>query len=51
MAKPTKKELAEALYRFAHFNSTGIRGVVRMMAMQEEAKKLLNRLGDQPNGK
>lgn len=44
MAEPTKDELAILLLQFAYFNSSGIRGVVGMKVLQEEAKKLLGRL-------
>ncbi len=41
MAEPTKKELAEALAQFANFKSEGVRGIARMLRMQEDARKML----------
>jgi hypothetical protein len=44
MAKPTRKQLADALREFATFRGDGMRGVVRMARMQADALKILEKL-------
>ena len=39
-----KNEAVELLRQFADFNGAGIRGVVRMKRLQEDAKSLLEKL-------
>jgi hypothetical protein len=50
MSQPTKKQLAEALHKFANFKSEGVRGITRMLRMQEEARKMLSKMKGKSNG-